>query len=563
MSYVWGTQGVGFEYPTCYRIENRFLTLRGGLLLLGALVVLWIALSDPDPVTAASSLITRPEQGSPLPHLIASAMLLVLGVLDLVVAARQRRVLLVPGQPASLAHELSRQASGTSADAGLLQRLIGSGHWSPPGLKGSFAGALRWLSERTALAPVGLQDFMRMRLGHLLFAAAMLVVLALTWAPLAGSASLPIAALLYAGLAAALAARSAWISKSAPGPWALAIAVATVTVVGVLLTLLGDRLPQVGRLRQLELPLATALTLASMLLIEALGLMAARAQLAGPPQASLSKAEASTELTTEPTRLMQEVEREMHRFWADGVPNRRHVWEPPAADGQATLLEESQPQALPERAEREGGDSRARPWLLTLDTLGLAMTLLGIGLWVRLAYLHIQNAASSWASAAPAVVLVIAGGYALRVAHLLWSRTEVESLLVAVDFKPVDARPSPLPERPLVLRTRVARLRSVFYIGADHVLGSRTLLRISGDESSARRFVDQVRAYAERSAYDPGLAMRASAVATPPRAPQPQPSHAPALAPGRAQARFCHACGTPLLQSARFCQNCGQAVGSG
>ena len=34
MSYVWGTQGIGFEYPTCYRIENRFLTLRAAALFL-------------------------------------------------------------------------------------------------------------------------------------------------------------------------------------------------------------------------------------------------------------------------------------------------------------------------------------------------------------------------------------------------------------------------------------------------------------------------------------------------------------------------------------------------
>ncbi|MFO1328506.1 MAG: zinc ribbon domain-containing protein [Rubrivivax sp.] len=564
MSYVWGTQGIGFEYPTCYRIENRFLTVRAGLLLLGALILLWVALSEPDVSTTAASLITRAERGSPTPHVVAALLMMALAVLDLVVAARQRRVLLVPGQPASLTHELSRQASGSAPGAEAMQRLATHGTWPHREPEGPYAAALRRVSERVALAPLGLLDYLRVRLAHLLFTGAMLGLLALTWAPLAGRAGLPLAALLYAGLAAALAARSAWISRSAPGPWALVIAVAVVALTGVLLALLGERVPQVGKLKQLELPMATALVLVLMGLIEALALLAARAQLAGPPLASLAKAEAGIELSTEAPRLMQEVERELHRFWAEGVPNRRHVWEPPAADGRAAVLEESQPQPLPERAEREGGEQRSRPWLLVLDALGLLLTMGGIGLWVVVAARHMDNVNAPWAPAALATVLVVAGGYALRVGHLLWSRVEVESQLVAVSFEPSDPRPSAHPERPFTLRARVARLRTVFYLAADHMLGSRTVLRVTGDEISAKRFTEQVGAFAARAVVEPGLAMRAPAnphaSTRTPGVTTPTPPASPA--PARGVARFCHACGTPLLQGSRFCQNCGQAVSS-
>lgn len=572
MSYVWGTQGIGFEYPTCYRTENHVLTLRGALLLLGALVVLWVALADPEPSGAAATLLTKTERGSAAPHLVAALLMLVLGVVDLVVAGRQRRLLLVPGQPASLAHEVSRQANGTAADAARLQRLIDVGQWPKPELRrGPFDRLLRSLSPRVPLAPIELQSYMAQRIAHLGMAVVMLLVLALTWAPMAAKPALPLAAMLYAGVAAALAARAVWFTRQAPGPLALGSVAGVVALAGLALTALGDKLPYVAKMKQLELPLAAAAVFALMALIELLALLAARAQLAGPPQINLNKAEAEAELTADPARLMQEVEREMHRFWADGVPNRRHTWELPSPEGRAAMLEESQPQPLPERAEREGGDARSRPWLLLLNVLGLLMTAAGLALWVLLAYRLIENAQASWATAALAVVLVVAGGYAVRIGHLLWSVTEVESLLVSIEFKPVDARPLPTAERPMRLRTRVVRLRTLFYIAADHVLGSRTLLRVVGDEGSARRFTEQVRAYAERSLIEPGLAMRAGAVAAPPRAPSPvaaavaatAAANAPAAAPRAAGSRFCHACGTPLLQGARFCQNCGTAVRSG
>lgn len=580
MSYVWGTQGIGFQYPTCYRIENRFLTLRAAVLLLGMLAVMWIALAEPEPATSAAALLTKLDRGSPLPHILVAVLLLLLGVLDLVTAARQRRVMLVPGQPASLGHELSRQGGGTSPDAEWMMKLLGQGQVPKAEPRGDYARWLRRLSDHVAQAPVGLQNYLSMRIAHLLLAGGLGLALLLTWLPLAQAPALPMAVLLYAGLAAAMAARSAWLTHGAPGPVALAVTLAVTWVAALALALFGADIPQVGRLKSLALPAATALVLGCMALIEGLALLAARAQVPGPVRTLLTKAEASADLFADPARLMHEVEREMHRFWAEGVPNRRHAWETPAAAGvradgaeaSATVLEESQPQALPERAERDDrdGSGRMQTWLLALDTLGLLLTLAGVVLWVRLAYLQMGNAATPWTPGPMAVVFIIAGGYALRAGHLLWSRFEVESLLVWVQFEPIDPHPTPLAERNLRLRARLGRLRSVFYAAADHGLGSRTLLRVVGDEATARKFVDQVRAYAERAPVEhapvprdrpappPGLA--ASAGFAPMHRPPAVPTAAPAPVAARGVARFCHACGTPLLPAARFCSSCGQAV---
>lgn len=560
MSYVWSTEGPAFVYPACYRTENRFLTLRAAALFLFALIVLWLALVEPDaPSSGAAVLRVKAERGSPTVHVIAGLMMLVLGVVDLITAARQRRVLLQPGQPASLTSELSRQSTGTSAGGPMLLRMLGNGQVPMPELKGSYPSVLQSLSPRIAAAPSGLLDYLRLRVAHLLFGAGLLLVMGLAWPLAAGVPPLSLAALLVAGLAAALAARSAWIAGSAPSARVVGVSLVVAALAAVALARFGGVLPHVAKLQPLLLPLSALLVLLCMLLIEGLGLLAARAQVAGAPQVDLSAADASVDIRTDADRLMQEVERELHRFWAEGIPNRRHAWEPPAAkpgdaDLRALVLEESQP--LP--ADRDGNATASpQAWLLVLDTLGLLLTLAGGVLWVVQTYTHMQDAVAPWHYAAPATVLLVAGGYALRVAHLLWGRVETDSLLIWLQVKGQAALAEA--EQPLRLRACLVKLRSVFYIGAEHTHGSRTLLRLQGDAASAQRFVTQVQAYAERT--QAGVAAPAARPAAP--VPPPRPAAGPAAATppgGRVNARFCPACGTPVFQGARFCQHCGQTL---
>lgn len=578
MAYVWGNQGAGFEYPPCFRVENRVLTLRAAALLLCALIVLWLALSDPDGPGSATVLAIKPERGSAVPHVVMALALLVLGVIDLVTAARQRRVLLLPGQPASLAPDLMRQSSGTSAGARWLFDILNSSMVPEPRLDSPYQRGLLALSPTVARAPVPLQEYLRVRIAHLLFAFGLLLVLGLTWAVASSRPALPLAALLYAALAAAMAARTAWITQAAPSPLAAAVALATTGVAGLAVAFFAGGIPHVAKLAQLALPAATALVLVCMLAIEGLALLAARAQIAPEPVVDLRSAGAAAEFVAEPGRLMQEVERELHRYWADGVPNRRHAWEPPApgADGHATVLEETQP--MP---PADGRGNRRAPMpipgearVLALDVLGLLLAIAGGVLWVRLTWIHMADAAASWATAPAAVVLIVAGGYAVRVAHLLWTRVEVESLLLRIEFEPAESAAS-APEgsaRVMRLCTLFARARSTFHTGADHPIGSRTLLSLTGEEASAKRFVQTVRGYAERASLAdaaarerPGLAPPAAAVhaQTPPRPASGPAAGQPLAGAVRGAPRFCSNCGTPVLSGARFCQQCGHALHPG
>jgi hypothetical protein len=540
-------------------VENRFLTLRAAMLIVAALAVFWVALSDPDPAGAAGAvqLQVRSERGNPVPHVLMALLMLLLGGIDLLTAARQRRVLLVPGQPASLTSEVARRASGTSSGAAWLMQVMRDGQVPAAEPQGEYAGALRALAGPLLHAPSSLLTYLRVRAAHLIAGLALLLALGLSWPAAARPSTLALAALLYAALAAALVARSAWIAKDAPSPFALGAALLLALAAGVGIALFGQGVPHVERLNSLALPQATLLVLLCLLLIEGLGLLAARQQRGGPPRAGLQGADASADVDAEPALLMQEVERELHRFWAEGIPNRRHAWEPPAesrsgpAEPAAVVLEESQPMPAAEPAPTP------TPWLLALGLLGLAFTAAGAVLWVRLAHEQMNALpAASWVTAAPSLVLLVAGGYAVRVGHLLWSRVEVDSTLL---WLTVQAAPAAAREGLLQLKARVLKARSVFHAAGEHQLGSRVLLQLAGDGPVARRLVQQVQGFAERAGGGAAAAAAAQAAARPGAA-APARAAAAAASPQRAPAaRFCPACGTPQPAGARFCPRCGAA----
>lgn len=576
MSYVWGAAGPAFEYPTCYRTENRFLTLRAATLFLLGLALLWLVLSDPAPPQGAALLRAKVERGSWVPHLVAAIGLVILGVMDAVAAARQQQVRLGEGQPAPLTGELSYHVSGASPGAGWLLQAVKDGRFVQQEAGGPYRRLLRGLARHVASAPNALQTYAHMRLAQLLFLGGAMVVLGLTWLVAGHKAGWPLAAMLLGMVAVAQLGYSRWISSRVPGPLAILIVLLVVTLAVMPLAWFAGVLPQVAKLNDFALPQAVAVLLVALAVIEAVALMAARAQLDVKPAADVAVADDAATIQVDAARLMQEIDSELVRRWVDGVPNRRYVRrgaDELKSDGDDTtvmVLEESQPTLPANQRERLPAQPlKQRVWLVVLVVLGLALTATGGVVWVRMASALLADAASPWAGAATALALVLAGGYAVRAGHLVWSRIEVESTLYLVrcgqaggasaSSRPAAMGASQVMAGPAVgalnVQLRTVRAVSVFFAAADHTLGSRRLLRLAGDPSAAQSFVKQVQGFATRALVGtPAGDVRARGGTG---ATGAGPS---AAAAQRGMPRFCPACGTPVLQGARFCQHCGNSL---
>ena len=602
MAYRWSLDGPGFEFPTPYSTENRFLRWRGrALLALAVLVVLVLALAGENPADRpVLALENLPDPGSVWPHVGVALLLATLGGLDLLRASRQQALLLVPGQPASLVVQVRREGSGSSPGAPWLMRALGGGKLGAEAAATPPGPWARQLAARMAQAPTSVQAYLQLRLSQRALVVGLSLLLAAATAVLGPwlanrPAALALIALLLALLGAAVVARQVLEPETLPiAPGGVALLLGAALLLALPLAAYADRLPLLAdKLQRLGLPLAVAVLLAGGLLLEWLGVWAACANPDLPqPTAHTAADELSLSLDISPPQLMREIDLELHRRWPDGVPNRRYAWLPPQVDPalvagpfNATVLEESQPRfadlaAAPlatTAAGPAGGVAAAasrRRALLLLNTLALLFSVAGGLLWARVAYAHMHDGSAPWTMGTAGLACLLLGAQAVRVAHVLWSRVEVGSTVTWLDFQgryarldsvgagaePTWARnEAPARIESVTLRACVAQIRSVFYAAAGDDIGSRTVLRLAGDAVAAGGWMRILEGLV-RSTEAPARAAVAAlpeVLARDRRVPDIRP-----VPPPRRPVRFCPECGTPVLQAARFCQHCGSVVGT-
>ena len=569
MTYRWTPEGPVFEFPSPFGTENRFRQLRGYTLLACALV-LSLVLAFVGVSQGERPLVSLDEVAHEVllwPHALAAMLLAVLGLWDLVRESKQRTLDLMPGQPASLMFDIAREATGISAGVPALQDLMTGRYTQAAPLTGRFAGWMSRLGRDLPAAPNTLHVYLRLRLSHLVVLAGLLMLLAgvaVVALVLPRPGALSLAALVLAGLASAVLVRHI-VQPDLPawGPWAMASLCLVALLVGVAPGWGLAELPGAARLERLGLPLAAAALLAGGVLIELLSIVAARVQLKAPRPAQVAADELGLGDEIDPEPLMREVDLELHRRWAEGIPNRRYAWQSQQREGRfsASVVEESQPLI----AHDVSGRAAPRA-LIALNTVGLLLSVAGAFSWIWLAYAQMRDPSSSWAAASAGLVCLLLSIYALRNSHLLWSRVEVQSTLIWLEFDgsvqaagvagdgAATARPgSHIPG--LRCRARAAQLRSVFYASAPHWVGSRVVLSVQALATESRSWIEFLRALAGQQAVEP-VPSSSPAVRSPARDPR-----APEAAPVVTRApRFCSACGTPVLQGARFCQNCGQVL---
>lgn len=577
MAYRWTENGPAFEFATPFGVENRFLAWRGyGLLALALLIVLVVTFFE-DASQANDAVVSEAQIQSVLvwPHYLTALLLAVFGTLDVVRALSQRTLRVERGQPAPLMPEVPHESVGASPGAVTLMRGLGTGDLPLRKLPAAWSGLMRRLGPVEA-APLVAHTYLGARLAQLLLGLLLLLALGLavllglvTDKPHAGT----LAALLVGLVALGFAVRQALLT----GP--LVLSAGVVLGVGLAMVLLSaalaygsHKLPLPGSIAQAKLPLAVALALALGLVCDLLGLMALREQLPTDKPPRLQRQEEMLASLGDPGTSFQELERELFRRWTEGVPNRRHLRQPPVLDRQqpsgsfkTTLFEESQPLQAPASA-RLGGR-----WLRVLSAMGMAFSLVGGASWLWLAWTQMHNPQALWLAGVLGGAFLIAGTYAMRLGHLPWSRVELASTLLWIEAEgayqrlaapegaPVQAR-----SQAVELRVCAAQARSVFYAATPPLMGSRTLLTWAADAKATQRWLDYLRGLGQGTAAAPVQAAAASAPVAAAAVPRPRPRVAEAdAAPPVAKrpARFCSACGTPVLAGARFCQQCGNVLG--
>jgi hypothetical protein len=584
MAYRWTENGPAFEFATPFGVENRFLTWRGcGLLALALLIVLVVTFFE-NASQNNDAVVSEARIAVVLiwPHYLTALLLAVFGTLDLVRATSQRTLRVERGQPAPLMPEVPHESAGASPGAVTLMRGLGSGDLPVRRLPAAWARWMRRLGPVDA-APLVAHTYLGARLAQLLLGA--LLLLTLGAAMVLGLVmdkphAATLAALLVGAVALGFAVRQALLT----GP--LVLSAGVVLGVGVLVFLLAlglaygsQTVPLPNSIAQAKLPLAVGLALALGLVCDLLGLMALREQLPTEQPPRLQRQEEQVPSLGDPGKSFQELERELFRRWTEGVPNRRHLRQPPVIDRQqptgsfkTTLFEESQPLQAPASASPGGR------WLRALSAMGMAFSLAGGAAWLWLAWTQMHDTQSLWLSGVLGGAFLIAGTYAMRLGHLPWSRVELASTILWIEAEGTYQR-LPTPEgapaaarsQAVDLRVCAAQARSVFYSAAPPLLGSRTLLTWAADTQATQRWLDYLRGLGQSAAAQ-GTAPWTGAATGPSAAPpavspaaRPRPRALEADAPppvAKRPARFCSACGTPVLAGARFCQQCGNVLGA-
>ena len=592
MVYRWNVDGTSLEFPTPYTVENRFLKLRGGALIaLALLLSLIIAFAGDSsalrPVVAAED---QAEPASAFPHVLVVMLMAIFGVLSLWQARRQSALKIVPGQPASLMSEVPHEATGASPGAPWLMQALARGVATAAVPGSPYARLLRHLGNDLSTAPSTLHACMRVRLAHLLLlicVALLLGVAAVLCTVLAKPVALALASGVVLLLLATVGARHVLQPlQPALTPWAVAAVVLVGCAVAAPLAWFAADLPGAGTWPRLALPAAAAALLGLSMLFELMALLAARRHIIAPRPARLLPEEVTVSFDADPAALFNEIDRELHRRWAEGIPSRRYSRQPPVIDDSAVeghvaacVLEESQPLTSADVGATRSpvAPSVQTRWVWLLDALGLAVTVAGGVLLAWAARAHLQDSTASWLPFSVGLVCMLVGGYALRIGHLLWSRVEVDSVITWLDFKGSFVRASgaaaatagalpsrsqggtPLGIEELTVKSWVVLARSVFYAAGSHGIGSRTLVALVQDSKATAAWAALVQGFVRNAALSatdasPGLQEARARV-----------RERRVAEPGNVQkrpARFCAGCGTPLLVGARFCQHCGGSVAS-
>ncbi len=437
MAYEYRSGSQSFELPNPYAVENRLRFALGGVLMLVAIGLLFVAREQ---LAGALSL----DSLASLIPIIGAIGLLAYAVRTIAVGMSQLRFFFGRERPRSLATELPPDGLGSAKDSLDLQETVRRGALQFAEPKGAINGVLYNLQKDLIYAPEPLQELAQMQFRIAMVVAGVFAAFCVSMLLLGKNDYAPWIGLVYFGLSTFVALRPMRgkgdhmvVSDRLP------ILLVLLAVLGpIAITLVGSILPDIGSARFVS---ATFAMLVCTGIGTVLFFLALRAQLREPPPASTSAHQMAVSMNCQPAQVADELARVMQQNWREQIPNRRYIALRPEINltGEASgsficdQLEETQPFPAQNATPLTFGDclaSHEKKYILFLQLFGVALVLLSAGLiaWGA-AHTSVQslqdNPAGAFNTLLFAGALLIVGDYCIRGGHVLFGRFDFESVL--------------------------------------------------------------------------------------------------------------------------------------
>ena len=438
MSYEYSSDQAQLDFPNPYRVENMLWAVRAAILVVCAVALLFLARKHLA-VQAFSSFVVPVALG---------VFLLVLGAWNFVRIAQQLRVFFGRGQPAGLAAELATDAAGSSPDANALMQTVRQGTLEFAIPNGALNGVLYSIVQHLITAPAYIQNVLQNRFSNLASYAFLLVVMLVAMLFVLGSPVQSWVGGFFLGLVVFMAVKPVSGGNADAKVSFNLTQIVILTLVAILgpvaLTFLQNKLPD---LSWANFGVQAFTILLALALIEGVFFIAVQKHIDPPPPVSKVDTLGTASFNSDPNLLMQEIDREMQRNWAQRIPNRRYARILPAialnqraGNFKGLMLEETQPMAPSAFSKMDWSVVMAYPrffWLMVIDALGVVLTLAGT---VALVIFAVQfDPLQDWRPvlgfATLGLSLVAVGGYAFRSAHQLWGRFDFESTLTWIEME--------------------------------------------------------------------------------------------------------------------------------
>lgn len=592
MSYEFSDRSQKLNLPNPYRIENLFLYIAGGVLLLIGLIILF---------SVRSHLQNNQLNIGVVGALIVAVAMLLGGMAWIWRGASQLNYFVGRGLPKGLAPEIPEGQDGTTTQGQEVREMLRNGAvtFQDPG-----HNPLYRFMPNLIFAPQKVRAIAGLLAQNAIALAAYIASMALALLILPNAHTTNWLGLFYLALGfwvifrpmvkGNLAAEANTLDEAKLSIGFL-VSLVVVAIVGpVFLALFQSDLPA---LPMLHINGALFLTAIASFVAMILGLISLSAQMGPPPQSvgSAQKTEVFT-MNAHPAKLMEQVDRMLMDRWQEAIPNRRYLRQSPEVNSRQgqfrlELVEESQPMPR-ERVMPEGvGHAFSLPqfrWLALLSAW-FAMLMGGVAFaafGLAHAFMNGMNF-STWLMLGAG--LSVSAVYSMRSAHALWGRYDFRSTLVWVQVQ--GSFESAHIEIGRVLSDSLKSEKDIINIEAmtlrvwaseiDTVLfertGSRQILAMRGLIEYAQNMAQELRGFGQerttlvtpQSTIDMQRAAQIGQInsamgnnSTPPLslASGLQSSIAgndPALSMSVVKALFCHQCGQRADQEDHFCGACG------